>query len=519
MSNNRLKNQLYKKTLTDRSPRLKVTYLFVGLLQAMAAGAAWAASSGGQILRAFGLTSVLLAILVPLLISLEAGLLAMVIFEPFRGLLRRMQYLVVPYSASEPIHLLTPIGALFAFLIVLYRHKLGIFVATPIAKATSLLALICLAQVFNPLQGGLFVGLSGALFILVPMAWFYFGQHASADLFPRVLRLVVILGLLASAYGVYQMVAGYPAFEQYWIENTDHYQSIAVYKVTRAIATFSNAEEWGRYVELGCLIAVGLAVSRSEGKFRPAWAICAAILAVMIALTGQRTSIFGLFLGLTVFFIAGARSWGSALARVAALAVACGCFLFASSQFAPNESDLKSGESVSTLLSHTTKGTLDPTNETSLGVRLETWSQVLFVTIPSNPLGAGLGDSTLSGTRSDENERRPIDNHFFTLATSAGVPAMLLFIWIFWRSFRNSMRLCNQAERGSKEFATERIAMTLVATLMLNNFFGTTFMIYSIAPLGWLLLGWVSAKSLELPIAVNNTVGHRPYLKRLEPSL
>ena len=138
----------------------------------MAAGAAWAASSGGQILRAFGLTSVLLAILIPLLVSLEAGLLAMVIFEPFRGLLRRMQYLVVPYSDSEPIHLLTPIAALFAFLIVLHRHKLATFVATPVAKATSLLALICLVQVFNPLQGGIFVGLSGALFILVPMAWF-----------------------------------------------------------------------------------------------------------------------------------------------------------------------------------------------------------------------------------------------------------------------------------------------------------------------------------------------------------
>ncbi len=496
-----------------------MSYLFVALLQVMAAGAAWAASSGGQILRAFGLTSILLAILMPLLASLEAGLLAMVIFEPFRGLVRRMQYLVVPYSSNEPIHLLTPVAALFAFLIVLYRHKLAMFVATPVAKATSLLALICLIQVFNPLQGGLFVGLSGALFILVPMAWFYFGQHASRDLFPRVLRAVVVLGIIASAYGVYQMVAGYPAFEQYWIDNTDHYQSIAVYKVTRAIATFSNAEEWGRYVELGCLIAVGLAVSRSEGKFRPVWGVCATVLAVMIALTGQRTSIFGLFLGLTVFFMAGARSWGSAMARTAALAVACGFFLFASSQFAPDESDLKSGESVSTLLSHTTKGTLDPANETSLGVRLETWSQVLLETIPSNPLGSGLGDSTLAGTRSDENDRRPIDNHFFTLATSAGVPAALLFIWIFWRSLRSSMRICREAERGSREFTNSRIAMTLVATLILNNFFGTSFMIYSIAPIGWLLLGWVSARSLELPVTAKNTVSHKPYLKGLEPSL
>ena len=514
-----MKNQLHKRTQTERKPWLKVSYIFVALLQVMAAGAAWAASSGGQILRAFGLTSVLLAILLPLLASLEAGLMAMVIFEPFRGLLRRMQYLVVPYSNSEPIHILTPICALFAFLIVLHRHKLATFVATPVAKATSLLVLICLAQVFNPLQGGLFVGLSGALFILVPMVWFYFGQHTSPNFFSRVMRAIVVLAIIASAWGVYQMIIGYPAFEQYWIDNTDLYDSIAVHQVTRAIATFSNAEEWGRYVELGCLIAVGLAASRSEGKFRPVWAGCAAVLAVMLALTGQRTSIFGLFLGLTVFFMAGARSWGSAVARVAALAVACGCFFFVSSQFDPSQSDTKSGENVSTILSHTTKGTLDPANESSLDARLETWSQVLFHTIPSNPLGAGLGDSTLAGTRGDTNERRPIDNHFFTIATSAGVPAALLFIWIFWRSFRNSMRLCREAERGSKEFTDARIAMTLVATLILNNFFGTSFVIYSIAPLGWLLLGWVSARSMELPVAAKNPVRNKPYMNRLEPSL
>src|SRR5206468_8107382 len=132
-------------------------------------------------------------------------------------------------------------------------------------------------------------------------------------LFPRVLKAIVVLGILASLYGVYQMLVGYPAFEQYWLDNTDGYESIAIYGVTRAIATFSNAEEWGRYVQLGCLIAFGLAASRSEGKFRPMWLIFAVILAAMLALTGQRSSIFGLFLGLTVLFFAGARTWGGAL--------------------------------------------------------------------------------------------------------------------------------------------------------------------------------------------------------------
>jgi hypothetical protein len=35
--------------------------------------------------------------------------------------------------------------------------------------------------------------------------------------------------------------------------------------------------------------------------------------------------------------------------------------------------------------------------------------------------------------------------------------------------------------------------MALIAAFILNNFFGTSFIIYSIAPIGWLLIGWISA--------------------------
>jgi hypothetical protein len=43
-----------------------------------------------------------------------------------------------------------------------------------------------------------------------------------------------------------------------------------------------------------------------------------------------------------------------------------------------------------------------------------------------------------------------------------------------------------------------RIAMALLSSYILNNFFGTSFVIYSIAPLGWFLLGWISQKSGEV---------------------
>ena len=42
-----------------------------------------------------------------------------------------------------------------------------------------------------------------------------------------------------------------------------------------------------------------------------------------------------------------------------------------------------------------------------------------------------------------------------------------------------------------------RIAATLMPVLILNSFFGNTFTLYSVAPIAWLLVGWISAGALR----------------------
>jgi hypothetical protein len=467
--------------------------------QAIAAFTAYGIAAGDQALRALLLGGMLSAMLIPLLVSLEAGLAAMIIFEPFRGLLRRAQYIFVPYSQNEPIHILTPIVTILAFLLVLFRHKLETFRLTPLAGLVSVLAAICMAQVFNPLQGGLFVGFTGALFYLVPMAWFYFGQAANAEFVPKILRFIVVLGIVSSLYGVYQMVVGYPAFELYWIANTDLYGSMAVYNVQRALATFSNAEEWGRYLQIGGVIALGFAMSRSEGNKRILWFGSAAFLIAMLALTGQRTSIFGLLLAMLILFLTGAKTFQAAIAR---LMLAFTPLILIVALAKPMSDDdgysLDEDDKVGAMLTHTTKGTINPTGEGSLGVRLETWMEILTVQIPSNPIGTGLGTHTLAASRTHIENDRAIDNHILTLAVSAGVPAALLFIVILFRAVVLSFRGWRASEPDSGEAILWRIMLALSATFILNNFFGTSFTIYSVAPIGWLVIGWISVSYAEI---------------------
>src|SRR5207237_2067947 len=123
---------------------------------------------GGQWLRSWILGALTFTLALPLLVGLEASLTAMMVFEPLRGFLRRAQYLIVDYSQTDPIHVITPLVTLVALGVLLRSYRFQIFRATTLARPVSILSLIFVLQIFNPLQGNVIVGLSGALLILVP---------------------------------------------------------------------------------------------------------------------------------------------------------------------------------------------------------------------------------------------------------------------------------------------------------------------------------------------------------------
>ncbi len=413
---------------------------------------AWAINSGGEAFRWLYLGGLASAMALPLFVSLEAGLIAMMLFEPLRGFLRRAQYLVLPYAQTDPIHIVTPLVTMLALGMLLQRRRFAIFRETPLAGPVSILGLIYFLEVFNPLQGSLTVGLSGALFMLVPVVWFYFGQTVQQRFMTSVFHVIVVLSFLTSLYGVYQLAFGFPSFEQYWIDNTEFYNSISVGNAKRALATFSSAEEWGRYIEIGALIAFGFAAGAATKLRRAAWFLGGASLSLMLLLTGQRTAMFGLILGCLVLLFVGARNWQVAVGRL--LLVSAPVLLVAVLAKAPTNDDMLShGEDdrIGSMLSHTARGTLNPTHEDSLQERLKNWTYLATDFIPYRPLGIGLGGTSVGAWRFNSDvELPPIDSYFISTAITCGLPTALLFIWIL--------------------------------------------ALYSVAPVAWLLVGWISAE-------------------------
>src|SRR3989440_1324218 len=482
----------------ETRPPFRSMWIWFAPVQAAAAFTILAVAAGGQFLRTWLLTAVVWLMAMPLLVSLEAGLIAMMLFEPVRGVLRRAQYLFVDYAAQDPIHVLTPIVTLLAFVLLIRSRRLDMFTATPLAGAVSMLGIIYVLEIFNPLQGSLLVGLSGTLFMLVPLVWFYFGQAIDEKFINRVLRLVIVLAIVTSAYGLYQLVYGYPAFEQYWIDNTDFYDSINVGHVRRALATFSSAEEWGRYAEIGAIAALGFATGTKLLVKKLGWIICGATLIGAVLLTGQRTAIFGLLVGVGTLVLLGARSFPRMLKRLGLLLLPI--VLIAVFASAPSEDDMWSkgdNETVSTLLSHTERGTLKPANEESLQVRLENWTYLLTSVIPYRPLGAGLGAGSLGEVRfHTESDLPAIDSFILGVAIACGIPGALLFMWILgrgtWLSINNA-----RASIDDDGATTRRIVAAMMPALILNSIFGLTFTLYSVAPLAWLFIGWISRETVR----------------------
>ena len=468
-------------------------------IQAAAVFTVIAITTGGQMLRTWILGGLVWVMALPLFVSLEAGLVAMMLFEPLRGLIRRAQYLFVSYASQDPIHVLTPIVTLLAFVLLLRSHRLEIFSATPLALSVSVLGLIYVIEIFNPLQGGLFVGLAGALFMLVPLIWFYFGQSVNEDFITKVLRVIVVLGLLTSLYGVYQLTFGYPGFEQYWLDNTDFYDSINVGHVRRALATFSSAEEWGRYAEIGAIAAFGFAAGVKRIAQRGGWLLCGIALLGAVLLTGQRTAVFGLMIGVGVLVMLGATNLPRALMRLGLILLPVVLVVAFVSPPTDDEMWSKSdNETVSTLLLHTQRGTLKPAAEESFQVRLENWGYLVTKVIPYRPLGAGLGAGSLGEVRFQaESDLPAIDSFILVVAIACGIPGALLFAWILGRATWLSIVTARQPQSDGGNMGTRRIVAAIMPALILNSIFGLTFTLYSVAPLAWLFIGWISAETLR----------------------
>ena len=104
------------------------------------------------------------------------------------------------------------------------------------------------------------------------------------------------------------------------------------------------------------------------------------------------------------------------------------------------------------------------------------------------------------------DELPPIDNSILVMAVACGIPGALLFVWLLARATWLSLWMARRTRNDTANGDLKRIAASLTLPLVLNSVFGLTFTIYSVAPIAWMLIGWISAETLRTQRAANREI-------------
>jgi len=418
--------------------------------------------------------------------NVRKGIIAILIFLPFMAFLRRAIYFVSPYAEFDPIHLVAPALILFVFVGILLFGKERLsqaFKGSSLAKYAVVLLGLFVLQIFNPLQGGLLVGLGGAFYYVIPIVWFFVAlYYANNQLIRKLMNAIVIIGVVTGAYGLYQMVFGFFPFEKYWIE-TGGFASLRVGRFIRAFSTFSSPEEYSRYLQIAGTIAFAYFLKRKN----PAWLLIFVFMSISTIITGVRSSAFGLALSILVLLVVWkAKNIRRVFIRLILLASA---FLLIMN-FVPlpvSEYNYQSSSIFYTMTGHTARGLFNPTGESSFQSRLDLWKYLFTDIVQKNPVGYGLGSTSIAAQKFG-GWGVGTEGYIFALFVNSGVVGGFLFLIISLLVLKKGTELSIQSE-GSKALAP--LILAIITGLTLNNIFGSSFTLYSVAPVGWFLIGWI----------------------------
>lgn len=423
------------------------------------------------------------------LFDIKASILLVFLYLPFKGLIRRLFYLIAPFTKYDPIHLTEPVYLSFLLLFLLLKMKKEIYEEYSRNKAFRVylfLLFLFFVQIFNPLQGNILVGLAGAIFMIFPALWFIPGVlFRDEEFIRRVLKIISITAIITASYGIFQFFHGLMPFEEYWIRNVQkEYVTVKLWGHPRAFSTFMSPDESSRFFAIGGLIMAGNLIFERLPSSIP---FLITILSAIV-FTGVRSSIFSLLFAVLIAFSLTAKEIRKAFIR--------GIFLFFAfyaliEVFISPPPRIKGGmEGPRVYYFHMIRGLKAPTGEQTFQTRLNMWRYYLTDYIIRYPFGHGLGSPTLAAHRFG-GEVYGTESYFFSLLPASGVLGFFTFIYLFYILFRNSF------EEVLKSGKTYKIAFSVFSFIAMSSLLGFAFSMATTGPIGWFLAGVLSRLKSE----------------------
>ena len=324
------------------------------------------------------------------------------------GDVRRIVALLAPQPAFDPLLLIGPVVGLVLALPALARLRLK----DGLSKAMLALLVVMALQIFNPTQGSLSVGLSGAFFYIVPVLWFWVGRSlASPELIERLLyRVLTPLAVAAAALGLCQTFIGFLPYQQAWIDLASRvYTSLYVGASVRPFGFSISAAEYATLLVFGTLIvfAALFAGKRSYILLSPL------LITSLVLASGRGVIVKTVFTLVVVWMVRkGQKLNPFTLAGIVVFGVLslAGLSYVASRYAPPEESPRAHTTAAQAALSHQLGGLGHPFDKKYSTAGLHSAMALGALTQGiSHPLGFGLGSTTFAGQKLDSNSSKSAD--------------------------------------------------------------------------------------------------------------
>jgi len=409
--------------------------------------------------------------LIPTLKYPKLGVYYLFCLPLFIPLFRRMYYLVSERPALDYLMLISD-GVMaglimaIALLWIMNKERSG-DVFSALITAYFLLLLV---KVFAGSQVGVLEGLYGFKFNGLYVFFFFAGSYilTTFDETRKVLGWSSWMLLITALYGMKQILFGFAAFEQKWLDSIT-FTTLRIEGVVRPFSTYASPAALSDGMTILFLIGAYLMFSRGRNLFLFGALIAVAAVPPLLIAT-VRTNWMALLAGIFFYavFLRLNHKWvkfGVVAAMVAGLAA------YALKEDAPSEGSVthtavlaaQSGKNerglTDVMIKNRTSALVNPLKEYSVQKRIDTWKGIL-ITSWYFPLGKG------------QNTTGYAHSYYLQVLGEIGYPGLILFLSILAMGLYRGMKVIRHSrDKDLAEFA--RLLVTIIFVISILNLTGT----------------------------------------------
>ena len=335
-------------------------------------------------------------LLVAFAVRMKWGIYLLLVYYALVGLIRRLMYVYERHVRFDPLSVAHDFLVAFFFILILLTKKEKVLESLKkdrLFGVAVFLLLVEILQIFNPLQGNVFVGMGGAKFIIIPFLGFFIGYLLDGLEFEGLWKLMLVVGVATALYGWKQILFGYAPFEMKWWRSVRYFSLSIPGGGVRPISTFSSAADYADFLWVMVLISL---YYLTEKRHFLLGGMLFVFFSLSLFFSAIRTTFFSFAVGFSLYLHFSIKN---RVRRVLFDIIYVSLLILAVAFLYFGENLFYSMGKMGIRLIHMREGILYPFSPTStFWGHYAAWKNAISHFL-KNPLGYGLGAPTLAGIR------------------------------------------------------------------------------------------------------------------------